>query len=95
MSDDSARLLVDLLAADPGLAAALADAATPAARDALLTAAADAHGFALASEVLARIEAARDAVGPDGAIDDTALERVTGGAGIDWISVAQGQIYGG
>ena len=31
----------------------------------------------------------------NGAIDDTALERVTGGAGIDWISVAQGQIYGG
>ena len=95
MSDDSPRLLVDLLAADPGLAAALADATTPAAREALLIAAAGAHGFALAPEVLARIEAARDAIGPDGAIDDAALDCVTGGAGIDWISVAQGQIYGG
>ncbi|WP_449221908.1 hypothetical protein [Tistrella mobilis] len=94
MSDDSARRLVDLLAADPGLAAAFADAATPAAREAVLTAAAGAHGFVLAPEILARIEVARDAIGPDGAIDDAALDRVTGGAGIDWISVAQGQIYG-
>lgn len=95
MSDDSPRLLVDMLAADQRLADSLAREAEPAARLALLQAAAALRGLDIAPEVLARFQAAEGAVAADGAIDDAALEGVTGGAGIDWTSVAQGYLSGG